>query len=60
MVAVICNDHKYALETQLVAMQKANKLPQGRIHFQPVKAVVTNCITRIDEDHIGLKDKIQE
>jgi hypothetical protein len=41
-------------------MQKANKLPQGRVHFQPVKAVVTNCITRIDEDHIGLNDKIQE
>lgn len=60
MVAVVCNDHKYALETRLVAMQEANKLPQGRIHFQPVKAVVTDCITHIDEDHIGLNDKIKE
>ena len=57
MLAVVCNDHKSALETRLVAMQEANKIPQGSIHFQPVKAVVTDCVTRIDEDYIELNDK---
>ena len=60
MLAVVCNDHKCALETQLVAMQEANKIPQGSIHFQPVKAVVTDCVTGIDEDYIELNDKTQE
>jgi hypothetical protein len=60
MIAVVCSDHKCALETRLVAMQEANKIPQGSIHFQPVKAVVTDCITGIDEDYIELNDKTQE
>jgi hypothetical protein len=41
-------------------MQEANKIPQGSIHFQPVKAVVTDCVTGIDEDYIELNDKTQE
>jgi hypothetical protein len=60
MLAVVCYDHKRALETRLVAMQEANKIPQGNIHFQPVKAVITDCITGIDEDHIELSDKMQQ
>jgi hypothetical protein len=60
MLAVVCNDHKCALETRLVAMQEANKIPQGSIHFQSVKAVVTDCIIGIDEDYIELNDKTQE
>ena len=60
MIAVVCYDHKCALETRLVAMQEANKIPQGSIRFQPVKAVITDCVTGIDGDHIELNDKIQE
>ncbi|MDP8888952.1 MAG: hypothetical protein M3M89_04920 [Thermoproteota archaeon] len=60
MLAVVCNDHKYALETRLVAMQEANKIPRGNIHFESVKAVVTDCVTGIDEDYIELNDKTQE
>jgi hypothetical protein len=60
MLAVVCNDHKSALEARLVAMQKANKIPQGSIRFQPVKAVVTDCVTGINEDYIELNDKTQQ
>lgn len=60
MLAVVCNDHKSALETRLVAMQEANKIPQGSIYFQPVKAVVTDCVTGINEDYVELNDKTQE
>ena len=60
MLAVVCNDHKSALEARLAAMQEANKIPQGSIHFQPVKAVVTDCVTGINEDYIELNDKTQQ
>jgi hypothetical protein len=57
MVAMVCDDHKSVLEPRLVSMQEANKIPQGSIHFQPVKAVVTDCVTSINEDYIELKLK---
>jgi hypothetical protein len=57
MLALVCDDHKSVFEPRLVAMQEAKKIPQGTIHFQPVKAVVTNCVTGINEDYIDLKLK---
>ena len=57
MLAVVCDDHKSMLEPRLVAMQEANKIPQGRIYFQPVKAVVTDCVIGINEDYVELKSK---
>jgi hypothetical protein len=57
MLAVVCDDHKNMLELRLVAMQEANKIPQGSIHFQPVKAVVTDCVTGINEDYNELNSK---
>jgi hypothetical protein len=31
-------------------MQKAGKVRQGRINFQPVKMVVTDCVMGMDDD----------
>ncbi|TLY10583.1 MAG: hypothetical protein E6K85_03165 [Thaumarchaeota archaeon] len=57
MLAVVCNDHKSGLEARLIAMQKENKIPQGTICFQSVKAVVTDCVMGINEDYIELESK---
>lgn len=57
MLAVVCDDHKGAFEARLSTMQEAKKIPQGTIHFQPVKAVVTDCVIAIDEDYIELNAK---
>ena len=57
MLAVVCDDHKGGLEARLIAMQKENKIPQGRIHFQTVKAVVTDCVMGINDDYIELELK---
>lgn len=57
MLAVMCDDHKVGIEARLVAMQKENRIPQGRIHFQPVKAVVTDCVMGINEDYVELELK---
>jgi hypothetical protein len=60
MLAVVCDDHKSGLEARLLAMQEANKIPHGSIHFQPVKAVVTDCVIAMNEDYIGLDEKRHE
>ena len=60
MLAVVCDDHKSEFEGRLVAMQEENKIPQGTINFQQVKAVVTDCITDINEDLIEFNSKRQE
>jgi hypothetical protein len=57
MLAVVCDDHKSGIEKRLVAMQKENKIPQGRIDFQPIKTVVTDCVTGLKEDYIELELK---
>lgn len=57
MLAVVCEDHRNGIEARLVAMQKESKIPQGRIHFQPVKAVVTDCVMGINEDYVELELK---
>jgi hypothetical protein len=57
MLAVVCGDHKGGIEARLIEMQKENKVPQGRIHFQPVKAVVTDCVMGINEDYVDLELK---
>jgi hypothetical protein len=57
MLAVVCEDHKNGLETRLVAMQKESKVPQGKIRFQLVKAVVTDCVMGLNEDFVELELK---
>ncbi len=57
MVAVVCEDHKDGLERKLGAMQKEGKVPAGKIHFQPVKAVVTDCVSGMEEDYVEIELK---
>lgn len=57
MLAVVCDNHKGGIEELLVAMQKEGKIPQGGILFQPVKAVVTDCVMGMNEDYIDLELK---
>jgi hypothetical protein len=55
MLAVVCDDHKGGIQSRLVALQKENRIPQGKIHFQPVKAVVTDCVMGINDDYVDLE-----
>jgi hypothetical protein len=57
MIAVVCEDHRSALEGRLLKMQAANKIPRGTIHFEPVKPVVTDCVIALNEDYIELNEK---
>jgi hypothetical protein len=57
MLAVVCDDHKSGIQSRLVALQKENRIPQGKIHFQPVKTVVTDCVMGINDDYVDLELK---
>jgi hypothetical protein len=54
MIAVVCDDHRSALEVRLLKMQEANRIPRGIINFEPVKPVVTDCVIASNEDYIEL------
>lgn len=57
MLAVVCDDHQGALEVRLAAMQREGRIPKGKIHTQPVKAVTTDCVTGMNEDYVELELK---
>lgn len=57
MLAVVCDSHKNGIEARLVAMQKESRIPQGKIRFQPVKAVMTDCVIGMNEDYVELELK---
>ncbi len=57
MLAVVCEDHKSALEERLIMMQEANRIPQGKIKFEQVKAIVTDCIVGMDDDYVDVELK---
>lgn len=57
MVAVVCDDHKDGIEHRLGMMQKSGMVPAGKIHFQPVKAVVTDCVAGMEEDYVEIELK---
>lgn len=57
MLAIVCDDHKDGIGIRLVEMQKEKRIPQGKIQFQPIKAVATDCLMGINEDYIELELK---
>ena len=57
MLAVVCEDHKSALEERLIMMQEANTIPQGKIKFEQVKAIFTDCIVGMDDDYVDVELK---
>jgi hypothetical protein len=57
MVAVVCDDHMVGLESRLRVLQKQGRVPEGRIRFQPVLPVVTDCVTGMEEDYVEIELK---
>lgn len=55
MLAVVCDDHKSIMEARLMEMQKSNKIPPGKIKFEQIKAVATDCIVGLNDDYIEVE-----
>jgi hypothetical protein len=57
MIGVVCEEHTKQMGKQLESMQQTGKVPEGAIHFQPLKTVSTNCIRGSDEDYMEVESK---
>lgn len=57
MVAVVCDDHRAGIEGKLRMLQKEGKVPVGKIRFQPILPVVTDCVTGMEEDYVEIELK---
>ena len=44
MIAVVCEDHKDQMEARLKGLRNNNLVPQGKLEFQEIRVVVTNCV----------------
>lgn len=55
MLAVVCDEHQEAIQAKLLTLQKAGKVPTGKIKFESVKAVVTDCVTGMNEDYVDIE-----
>lgn len=57
MIGLACYEHRQKLEEKFVYLQREKRLPEGKIHFYPIKVIHTNCVTgnQLDVDEIQLK-----
>jgi hypothetical protein len=57
MIGLACYEHRQKLEEKFVYLQREKYLPEGKIHFNPIKVIHTNCVTgnQEDVDEIQLK-----
>ena len=51
MVGITCQAHKNIVSTKILELQTTGKIPTGKLQFEKVKSVGTDCI-RIDPDEL--------
>lgn len=44
MVGVICSEHKSIVSGRIEQRQENGAIPKGKIRFQDIKMVTTNCM----------------
>lgn len=49
MVGAVCDIHKEAMKFRIKALQEASKIPQGKVNFNPVVILGTDCIRGMDQ-----------
>lgn len=57
MLAVVCDDHVKGIEGKLRGLQEEGRIPAGKIRFQPVLSVVTDCVAGMEEDYVEIELK---
>jgi hypothetical protein len=45
MVGLVCEEHRETMENRLMKMWKGSDLLNGTFKFDPLKTVVTDCVT---------------
>lgn len=49
MVGAVCDLHKEAMKFRIKSLQEASKIPQGKVNFNPVVILGTDCIKGLDQ-----------
>lgn len=44
MIGAVCELHKTAIKTRIQALQASSRIPGGKIKFDPVIILGTNCL----------------
>ncbi|HSA73855.1 MAG TPA: hypothetical protein VLD84_07875 [Nitrososphaeraceae archaeon] len=44
MIGLVCSDHVMLMKTKALSMQNSGKLGMGKIRFQKIKHVMTDCV----------------
>ena len=54
MIGLVCSDHISMMESKTTAMQNSGELGMGKIKFQKIKPVMTDCVlNQKNIDHKG-------
>jgi hypothetical protein len=54
MIGLVCSDHILLMKSKTLSMQKSGKIDNGRIRFQKIKPVMTDCVLdQNNMDHAG-------
>jgi hypothetical protein len=54
MIGLVCSDHILLMKSKMASMQKSGKIDNGRIKFQKIKPVMTDCLLNQNNiDHAG-------
>tara|TARA_B100000959_G_scaffold281944_1_gene347249 strand:- start:2994 stop:3257 length:264 start_codon:yes stop_codon:yes gene_type:complete len=51
MVGITCNKHKNIISEKIIELQSKGKIPKGKLQFEKLKSVGTDCV-RIDSDEL--------
>jgi len=51
MVGITCEAHKDIVSTKILELQSNDKIPKGKLKFEKLKAVGTDCV-RIDPEEL--------
>ncbi len=54
MVGVTCGRHKRGVSEKIGSLQREGRVPDGKISFEPLKAIGTDCIRGSTDDLIRI------
>lgn len=44
MIGLVCDKHIFLVKSKVLSMQKSGKIKKGKIKFQKIKQVMTDCV----------------
>ena len=54
MIGVACGAHRDAIESRAAALQSDGRVPAGRIRFERLRAVGTDCVRGDPDDLVSI------